>query len=145
MLGKTNKYGCDTLTNKIIVTPSLQDYLEAILNISKLSENQKVRVTDIADELDVAKSSVHQAVSQLKKAGLVAHEKYGPLVLTNKGVNVATKVKEKHDILVRFFEDVLGVSSEISDRDACLIEHSISPVTMDKLIEFMDNYTKNGI
>jgi DtxR family Mn-dependent transcriptional regulator len=128
------------VTKRINVSPSLQDYLEAILNISK--QNDKVRVTDLAEELQVAKSSVHQAVSQLKKAGLVSHEKYGPLILTERGVQEASKVKEKHDILVRFFEEVLGVSREISERDACLIEHSISSVSMDKLIEFMDNYNK---
>ncbi|HHW30693.1 MAG TPA: metal-dependent transcriptional regulator [Clostridiaceae bacterium] len=131
------------MTNKISVSPSLQDYLEAILNISQ--QNEKVRVTDLAEELEVAKSSVHQAVSQLKKAGLVAHEKYGPLVLTEKGEQIALKVKEKHDILVRFFEEVLGVSKEISHRDACLIEHSISSTSLDKLIDFMDNYTKEDV
>jgi len=141
MLGKTNSFfGSDIMTtNNIKVSPSLEDYLETILNISL--QDEKVRITDLAEALDVAKSSVHQAVSQLKKAGLVTQERYGPVGLTDSGQKEATKVKKKHEILVRFFEDVLGVDKETAQRDACLIEHSISPVTIDKLMKFCDKHT----
>lgn len=126
------------MTNKITVTPSLQDYLEAILNLSE--DSKKVRITDIAAELDVAKSSVHQAVTQLEKAEMVTHERYGPLELTKKGRKEALKVRDKHDILVKFLTQVLGVDSETADNDACLIEHVISEVTIDKLTEFFEEY-----
>lgn len=128
------------MTNKITVTPSLQDYLETILNLSEY--NKKVRITDIATELNVAKSSVHQAVTQLDKIGLVVHERYGPLELTEKGRREALKVRDKHEILVKFFTEVLGVDSEIAHNDACLIEHVISQETIDKLIEFFGKYVK---
>src|SRR5690606_29782446 len=105
------------MTSKIEVTPSLQDYLEAILNLSEY--NKKVRITDIATELDVAKSSVHQAVTQLDKAGLVVHERYGPLELTDKGKEEALKVRDKHEILVKFFTKVLEVDNETAHNDAC--------------------------
>ncbi|HHU69818.1 MAG TPA: metal-dependent transcriptional regulator [Thermoanaerobacterales bacterium] len=126
-------------SNNVKVSPSLEDYLETILNISL--QDDKVRITDLADSLNVAKSSVHQAVSQLKKAGLVTQEKYGPVDLTDSGRKEAAKVKKKHELLVRFFADILGVDQEIAQRDACLIEHSISSVTINKLMEFCDNYT----
>ncbi len=129
------------MTNKITVTPSLQDYLEAILNLSE--HNEKVRITDIATELDVAKSSVHQAVTQLDKAGFVEHERYGPLELTEKGRKEALKVRNKHDLLVKFFTQILGVDYETAHDDACLIEHVISQTTIDKLIEFCENYIDN--
>lgn len=130
------------MTNRINVSSSLQDYLETILNLSK--QNGEARITDIADKLSVAKSSVHQAVNRLKKSGLVEQAKYGSLTLTNEGFQVASKVKEKHDILVAFFKEILGVKSDIANRDACLIEHSISKITVEKLVEFMDNYTRNN-
>lgn len=129
------------MANKITITPSLQDYLEAILNLSE--DNRKVRITDIATELDVAKSSVHQAVTQLEKADMVVHERYGPLELTGKGRKEALKVRDKHDILVKFFTEVLEVDGETADSDACLIEHVISQVTIDKLTEFFEGYIKD--
>ncbi|HHY13501.1 MAG TPA: metal-dependent transcriptional regulator, partial [Thermoanaerobacterales bacterium] len=121
-------------TKKIEISPSLEDYLETILNISLSDEN--VRITDLSEALDVAKSSVHQAVCQLKKAGLVTQEKYGPVNLTDSGQKEATRIKKKHDILANFFENILGVDKKTAQRDACLIEHSISPATIKKLMEF---------
>jgi len=126
------------MENKRSVSPSLEDYLETILIISEQSE--RVRITDLAEALDVAKSSVHQAISRLKEADLVTQERYGPVDLTDRGRQKALKIKEKHEILVSFFEDVLGVDHFTAHRDACLIEHSISVVTIKKLIEFLKNY-----
>lgn len=126
------------MANRITITPSLQDYLEAILNLSE--DCNKVRITDIAMELDVAKSSVHQAVTQLEKAGLVVHERYGPLELTTKGRKEAVKVRNKHEILVKFLTKVLGVDRETADDEACLMEHVISQATIEKLTEFFEDY-----
>lgn len=125
--------------SRIDVSPSLQDYLKAILNLSE--QCPRVRVTDMAELLEVAKPSVHQAVTQLVKAGLVTHERYGPLELTEKGVKAAQNIKDKHKMLVKFFVEVLGVDMETAQSDACLIEHSISPVTMEKLIKHFEEYT----
>jgi DtxR family transcriptional regulator, Mn-dependent transcriptional regulator len=128
--------------NQIDISPSLQDYLETILNLS--NEYETVRVTDLAQEMNVAKSSVHQAVTQLKKTGLVEQEPYGPLILTKEGENIATKVLEKHHLLVKFFTEVLDVDYDTAQKDACLIEHSISPVTVEKLINFLEHYIQEN-
>lgn len=45
----------------IIISPSLEDYLEVILSLTEVDE--KVRATDLAEKLNVAKSSVDQAVT----------------------------------------------------------------------------------
>jgi len=128
--------------NKRTVSPSLEDYLETILIISE--QNEKVRITDVAEALDVAKSSVHQAISRLKEADLVRQEKYGPVDLTDVGKQKAKKIREKHEILVSFFVEVLGVDHNTAHRDACLIEHSISVVTVEKLIKFLKNFKLNS-
>lgn len=138
MLGKTNILGRDEMNKKISVSPSLQDYLKTILNLHE--QNGQARVTDIAEALEVAKSSVHQAMVQLVKLGLVLHEKYGPLELTEKGLEAAQTIKDKHQVLIRFFVQVLGVDEETAQKDACLIEHSISPVTMANLIKHIEKY-----
>ena len=128
------------MNKKINVSPSLQDYLKTILTL--IEQNGQARVTDIAEFLDVAKSSVHQAMVQLVKAGLVLHEKYGPLELTGKGLEAAQNVKDKHQALVRFFIGVLGIDEDTAHKDACLIEHAISPVTMTNLIKHIEEYAK---
>jgi DtxR family Mn-dependent transcriptional regulator len=118
------------------ISPSLEDYLEAILGV--MEKNEKVRVTDLSEELDVAKSSVNQAVQKLMELGLVTHEKYGPLVLTATGKKQAEIVKRRHHHLKDFLINVLGVDNSTAEKDACAMEHHISAVTLEKLITFLE-------
>jgi DtxR family Mn-dependent transcriptional regulator len=116
------------------LTPSLEDYLEAILNLKEA--NCIIRVTDLAKKLQVAKSSVNQAVMKLVAKNLLRHERYGPLELTALGLESAQKIKERHQLLKCFFNEVLGVDHQTAEVDACTIEHHISAATMEKLVEF---------
>ncbi|MDY6825986.1 MAG: metal-dependent transcriptional regulator [Bacillota bacterium] len=117
------------------VTSSLQDYLEVILNLSE--EKKVVRVTDIADRLDIAKPSVIQALALLKEKGLIRQNRYGPVELTEEGYRCAEKVWHRHNVLFGFLTQILGVSPQAAEEDACLIEHDLSSETFEKLISFL--------
>ena len=65
------------------LTESLEDYLEAIY--VHLQEKKVVRVKDLMKHFNYKSSSVNTAVGQLKKKGLVDHEKYGYIDLTTEG------------------------------------------------------------
>lgn len=119
------------------LTPSTQDYLETIL---QLSENGRfVRITDIANTLNIAKASATQAIDTLIAENLVLKEKYGPVTLTKRGELAALKVKKKHKIIREFFVKVLQVDAEIANKDACLIEHVISPQALAGMISYLEN------
>lgn len=120
------------------LSSSMQDYLEAIL---ELAEKGAVRITDIANKLNIAKASVNQTVSKLKELGLVYQQSYGPVELTEDGRAYANKVKQRHMKLKQFLVEVLGVGHETAEKDACLMEHAVSSQTMDRLTEFL---CKNG-
>jgi DtxR family Mn-dependent transcriptional regulator len=117
------------------LTQSLEDYLEAIYIIGL--DNKVVRVKEVAKFLEVKTPSVVDAISKLKQAGFVQHEKYGYLELTEKGIGRAKKIHIKHEKIYMFFRDILNVSDEVSKRDACKIEHHISRETMDNMIQFI--------
>ncbi|CUH92863.1 hypothetical protein SD1D_1317 [Herbinix luporum] len=72
-------------------------------------------------------------MSELKNAGLIEKEKYGSIALTEKGYKLAAQIKKKHDLIVLFLVDVLGVSKSIAKKDACKMEHAISQETAEKL------------
>ncbi|MFA6635807.1 MAG: metal-dependent transcriptional regulator [Candidatus Omnitrophota bacterium] len=117
----------------------MEDYLETIYVLDK--KNEAVRVRDISALMDVKKSSVNNAVGVLSRKGLVKHEKYGYVVLTDEGRKVSAVIKKRHDLLVRFLEEILGIDRSTAIEDACRIEHVISPVTNERLrkfIEFVD-------
>ncbi len=121
-----------------------EDYLEAILVLEIKHETEKVRSTDIARHLGVSKPSVSRAMSVLKADGYVDMQTYGEVSLTAKGRAVAEEVYDRHRMLTRFFRDILGVEKSVAEHDACLIEHDISPESMQKLTLFIRDYTLRG-
>jgi len=113
------------------ISPSLEDYLEAIYNLRRL--NASVRVTDIAVELGIAKPSVNNAMALLKEKGFVNQEKYGLVELTAAGEQRAEYVLTKHTNIKAFLMKVLGVDEVTAEVEACKIEHVISDDTVSKM------------
>ncbi len=121
------------------LTPSLEDYLEAILIIG--SKEKVARVRNIAKFLDVKTASVIGALKALVERGLVVHERYGYVELTPQGREIADEIYAKHQTLVKFLNGILGVDLETATKDACKIEHYIhqeSLVRINKFIEFIE-------
>ncbi len=127
------------MSNQIMLSSSLQDYLEAILELSE--EGTSVRVTDIALRLNIAKSSVNQSISKLKDMGLVSQQVYGPVELTKAGIEYANKIMQRHIKLKQFLIKTLGVDPKTAEKDACLMEHAVSSQTINRLTAFL---CKNG-
>lgn len=129
------------MSNEIKISPSQEDYLERILFIRK--KNGTVRVTDLATEMNISKPSVNKAINNLKAQGLVDHERYGLLSLTTKGEQLAREVEKRHLVLKKFLYEVLNVEEDKAEKEACLIEHSISLDTIEKLSDYLDINLKN--
>ncbi len=108
-----------------------EDYLEAVLVLSR--QRRQVRVRDIAALMEVSQPSVVAALAQLERRGLVEHERYGAVGLTAAGAARAGVVHRRHRLLRRFLREVLGVSAAVAERDACRLEHSLSPETTGRL------------
>ncbi|MDO4177872.1 MAG: metal-dependent transcriptional regulator [Phascolarctobacterium sp.] len=104
-----------------------ENYLEEILILTK--RNGSVRSIDIANEMEFTKASVSRAMSILKRDNYIIMEADGRILLTKEGLKKATAVYEKHCVLTRFINEVLGVDAETAEKDACRIEHVISPDT----------------
>ena len=123
--------------NDICISSALEDYLEAIYGISKTKSN--VRITDIALRLGISKPSVNRAVNTLKKQGLVRHEPYGDIVLTDCGREIGETLNCRHGMVKKFLMNVLRVPEHEADIEACQIEHSISQNTIEKMKSYMEN------
>lgn len=113
-----------------------ENYLETILILqNKLGF---VRSVDIANELDYTKPSISRAVSILKSADYITVEESGQILLTQKGLDKANEIYDRHRIITKFLAQALGVSGETADQDACRIEHIISAETFSKIREYVD-------
>lgn len=121
--------------NPLPLSAAMQDYLEEILNLSDRLET--VRVTDIAERLHLTKASVSQALSQLREQGLINQDRYGPVKLTERGRYYGQVVKRRHEVLRSFLVEALGLDQQIAEKDACRMEHAVSSITIERLIEFL--------
>ena len=115
------------------MTESLEMYLETI---SVLHEKNRVaRVTDIARALGVSKPSVHVALHELERRGLIEHENYGEVFMTPEGKETSAAIRSRHETLTAFLRDCLGVGAEVAEKDACRIEHVVSDETLARIAE----------
>ena len=127
---------------KPAITPSGEDYLEAILVLQK--KLGMVRSVDVARHMGVSKPSVCVAVNTLKDGGFLTMDEDHFLHLTDVGREVAEKIYERHC----FFTEQLiaaGVDPETAEVDACRIEHVISNESFERLKEAAFRNQENEI
>ena len=120
---------------QIKLSSNMEDYLETIF----ILKNKKdiVRVRDIANILNVKTPSVTYALNVLSKNEFVIHEKYEYVELTSKGRNYAEAIRNRHSALYKFLNNILNINPELAEKDACKMEHSVSTLTLKRLIKFM--------
>lgn len=112
------------------IQQSAEDYLEAILMISK--EKPFVRSIDVANELGFSKPSVSVAMKNLRENGYIEMSHEGHITLLEPGRKIAEMIYERHTTLSDLLVD-LGISQEQAVEDACRIEHVISPESFDAI------------
>lgn len=118
---------------------SLEMYLETMY---LLEETGKIRSVDIARKLNVSKPSVNKAVQNLKELGYITQETYGDIHMSDTGRKVAAGIYDRHQTLTQFLADVLHVSFETAENDACKMEHVISDETLQKIKDYLKNFNK---
>lgn len=119
-----------------ILSPSQEDYLEAIFHI--VSEKQAARAKDIAQRLKVKGSSVTGALRVLAEKGLINYAPYDLITLTPVGKKTAVDVVRRHEVLHDFFNKVLGLDEAEAEKSACKMEHAVSRSVLDRLILFVE-------
>ena len=110
------------------LTESMENYLRCIHELSYT--NKGVRLTDLADKMKVRKASANNAVMKLSKLGYCAQVKYGPIFLTDAGIEAVKAATGKHLIIVKFLKDILMVDEETAEAETTKIEHHLSTSTV---------------
>lgn len=121
------------------IMESAENYLETILVLK--NKNNCVRSIDVANELGFTKPSVSVAMKQLRENGYITVDEDGSLNLTQKGIEIAERVFERHTIIAKALM-ALGVDEETAYSDSCKIEHHISDLSVEKIKEHMEKHIK---
>jgi len=118
---------------------SAEDYLESILVLQQ--RLGQVRSIDIVNELNFSKPSVSVAMKKLRENGYIEMNAAGYITLLPAGKEIAERIFTRHKFLTEFFE-YLGVDHDTAAADACRIEHYLSDLTFDRLIEHARTVTE---
>jgi Mn-dependent DtxR family transcriptional regulator len=116
-------------------TYRMEDYLEAIYEL--IQHKGYATSIDIAECLNVSQPSVTTMMQRLDRSELIDYEKYRGVRLTERGIDIATAIHERHGVVLEFLK-MIGVNEDIANRDSEEIEHHMHPETLRSLRELME-------
>lgn len=121
-----------------LLTASMEDYLEMIFRLSQ--DTGFTRIHDLAAALNVQPPSATKMVQKLADIKFVNYEKYGIIMLSEKGRQTGQALLERHRIIEDFLK-MLGITEGVLEETE-KIEHTISSQTVECLADFV-SFFKN--
>lgn len=119
------------------VTPAMEDYLKAAYRLG--DEPGPVTTQRLAEALGVSGPSVSNMVKRLHELGLVRHERYRGVELTEKGEGVALEVVRHHRLLELYLVASLGCPWDEAHAEADRLEHHVSPSLAARITVALDH------
>ena len=114
----------------MIIQESAEMYMETIYVLSKQLDN--VRAIDIAKKMNFSKPSVSRAMKNLSNEGYLNIDDNQYITLTKKGLEIAKKIYERHELLTNIFISI-GVDPKIAEDDA-MVELEADAVEEEKKV-----------
>lgn len=114
------------------LTTVAQDYLKVIWTAQEWSQ-EKISTKLLADRIGVSASTASESIRKLAGQGLVHHEKYGAVTLTERGRSAALSMVRRHRLLETFLVNELGYSWDEVHDEAEVLEHAVSDRMLDRM------------
>ncbi len=108
-----------------LISAAVQDYAKAVYALEGRG-GSAVSTNDLAERLGVAPASVSGMVRKLTEVGIVEHEPYHGVRLTDQGRRVALEVLRHHRLLELFLAQELGMGWDRVHAEAEVLEHVLS-------------------
>ncbi|MDT5150334.1 MAG: DtxR family transcriptional regulator, Mn-dependent transcriptional regulator [Mycobacterium sp.] len=102
-----------------------QDYLKVIWTAQEWSVD-KVSTKMLAERIGVSASTASESIRKLADQGLVDHEKYGAVSLTESGRTAALAMVRRHRLMETFLVRELGYGWDEVHDEAEILEHAVS-------------------
>src|SRR5579875_2736389 len=102
---------------------AVEDYAKAIYALQARGGGAPVSTNALAHRLGLTPGSVSAMVKRLCELGLVEHEPYRGVSLTDSGRRVALEVIRHHRLLELYLVERLGLPSDRVQEEAEVLEH----------------------
>ena len=126
------------LHNSNQLTDSMEDYLEMICRTSE--KEGYVRMSQLAEALNVKPSSCTKMVANLRDAGYVDYQKYGLIKPTVKGKEMGEYLLHRHQVLTNFLSYVNQTDEELEEVEQ--IEHYLKKETVANIEKLLNKLEK---
>jgi DtxR family Mn-dependent transcriptional regulator len=114
-----------TRVSTSVRSPAVQDYAKAIYALER-RDGGAVTTNALAERLGVTPASASGMVKRLGELGLVEHQPYRGVSLTDDGRRVALEVMRHHRLLELYLVETLGVPWDRVHQEAEVLEHVLS-------------------
>lgn len=131
------------------MSESSREYSTVVEDILKLvwsaeeAGRDGVKPKDIGDHMGVVPSTTTENVQRLVRQGLVTHERYGRVRLTEQGRAVALGMVRRHRLLETYLHEALGFSWDEVHEEAEILEHAVSERLLDRLDKVLGYPTRD--
>ncbi|MHC3437288.1 metal-dependent transcriptional regulator [Natrialbaceae archaeon A-gly3] len=122
----------------MMLSDVMEDYLKVIYQLQG-DHDERIRTSEIADELEVTSPTVTSMLEKLEDRGLVDREKYRGVTLTDEGVTVALEVVRHHRLLEAYLTEHLDYDWSEVHEEADRLEHHISEDFEERVAAALDD------
>jgi DtxR family Mn-dependent transcriptional regulator len=112
---------------------AVEDYLKAIRHLQQ--ESAPVSTSALAQLLDRSPASVTNMVKSLAERGLVKHEPYHGVRLSEAGEREALRIIRRHRVIEAYLIERLGYSWDQVHAEAERLEHAASDVLVERMAD----------
>jgi DtxR family Mn-dependent transcriptional regulator len=112
-------------TERSVLSEAVQDYAKAIYALQSRGD-RSVTTNALAERIGVTPASASAMVKKLAAMGLVTHQPYHGVTLTERGRDVALEVLRHHRLLELYLAESLGVPWDRVHEEAEVLEHVLS-------------------
>ena len=124
------------------LTESMEDYLETIALL--IDEEGHAHTKKVAEKLGVQMPSVTSVLQQLERMDYITYRPRYPVVLTSKGRHTADRIIRRHQVLHKFFLEILGLPLAEAEETACRVEHSVDDDGVNRFELFTDALSRRS-
>ena len=116
---------CKTYLGMSKTSEAIEDYAKAIYAL-ELRDGEAVSTNALAGRLGVTPASASGMIKRLDELGLVEHQPYRGVLLTEHGRRIALEVMRHHRLLELYLVKTLGVPWDRVHAEAEVLEHVLS-------------------
>jgi DtxR family Mn-dependent transcriptional regulator len=109
-----------------------QDYLKVIWSATEWSEDP-ITVKQLAERMGVRAATISDGIRRLADQGMLVHEPYGGIELTDTGRRHAVMMVRRHRLIETFLVEELGYGWDEVHDEAEVLEHAVSDGLIDRI------------